>query len=269
MNHLFNLDPLVIAALHLPSFDGGAKARPMAWYEDYVLRNMAVFAEGGIPAVYLQDGTPTTGRASAKATAALAALGRMAQREFPRVHLGIIMRAHDPVAPLAVAHASGASFVRIKVYVGAMLKAEGIQQGCGMEAASYRQALGREDISILADVHDRMGSPLLEMPIEEAAGWAVRSAADGLILTGSTYEQSLEYLRNVRQSGVQRPLLLGGSANENNIAEVLQFADGVIVSSSLKRRDIRSDDVVLWDEEKISRFMDAARQGTPASLAGR
>ena len=257
--NLFDLQPLVITALHLPELGRGHKPISMNWLEDYVLKNLAVFAEGGVPAVILQEETLNPGQSRPENIAVLSALARIARHEFPDLHLGIIVQAHDPLAPLAIAHASGASFVRIKVFVGAMLKAEGIQQGCGVEARDYRAMLGREDIQILADVHDRTGYPVTDEPIETAAEWAGHHGADGLILTGFTYDESLQYLDSVRKSGIRKPLLLGGGADESNVAEVLEHAQGVIVSSALKRKDIAPDDLVLWDLDSVKRFMDAAR----------
>jgi len=257
-SNLFDLHPLVITALHLPELGKGHKPISMSWLEDYVLKNLAVFVKGGVPAVILQEETLNPNHARPENIAVMSALARIARHDFPGLHLGIIVQAHDPLAPLAIAHASGASFVRIKVFVGAMLKAEGIQQGCAVAARDYRALLGREDIQILADVHDRTGYPVAGEPIEVAAGWAAHSGADGLILTGFTYEESLQYLATVRQAGIQKPLLLGGGADESNVAEVLEHADGVIVSSALKRKDVSEDEIVLWDLDGIKRFMEAA-----------
>ncbi len=260
MKNLFNLDPLVITALHIPEPAPCNQPRSMNWLEDFVLTNLSIFAEGGVPAVILQDESLTTGPAQAEHIAIMAALGRQACREFPDLHLGVIFQAHDPFAPIAVANASGASFVRIKVFIGAMLKAEGIQNGCGIDAREYRSKLGRQDIQILADVHDRTGYSLVNVPIETASGWAVNAGADGLILTGHTYQESLHYLKTVRQAGFDRPLLMGGGVSLDTVTEVLKLAEGVIVSSALKCEHADPDDLIRWDKGKVQRFMDAARQ---------
>lgn len=257
-DNLFDLNPLVIVALHLPELRRGRKAISMSWLEDYVLQNTALFTECGVPAVILQEETLNTSTAFPESIAVLSVLGSIIHREFPRLQLGIIMQAHDGLSPLAVANACGASFVRLKVFVGAMVKSEGIQQGCGVAARDYRSAIDREDIKILADVHDRTGLPLTNIPIEMASEWAVRTGADGLILTGFTYEESLQHLARVRESGIQVPLFLGGGATEDNIGEVLQIANGVIVSSALKLKNPAPTDTILWDRDLVMRFMEAA-----------
>lgn len=255
---LIDLKPLVIAVLHLPELGIGHKPISMDWLDDYVLQNLSVFSKGGVRAVLLQDETLNSSQARPECVAIMAALARTAKHEFPDLHLGIIVQAHDPIAPLAIAHASGATFVRIKVFVGAMLKAEGIEEGCAIAARDYRAMLGREDIQILADVHDRTGFSVTSEPIEIAADWAAHSGADGLILTGFTYEESLRHLSAVRNAGVRKPLLLGGGADITNVAEVFGLADGVIVSTALKRKDTSPNDLVQWDLERVQRFMEAA-----------
>lgn len=258
-NDLFQLDPLVITALHLPELRH-MQDLSMNYLEDFVLQNMAVFVKGGIPAVILQEETLNTAQASAESIAVLSVLASKARAEYPQIQLGIIMQAHDGISPLAVAHASGASFVRLKVFVGAMLKSEGIEQGCGVAARNYREKIGREDIKILADVHDRTGLPMADIPIEIASEWAVRTGADGLILTGFSVEESIQYLKTVRESGITAPLIMGGGTTEDNVASVLKYANGVVVSSALKNSNPSPKDLVLWDIELVKRFMDRARK---------
>lgn len=259
MTNFLSTRPLVISALHLPDLGAPRKPISMAWLEDYVLQNMAIFMKGGLTAVFLQDETLNAGPARPETIAIMSSLGRLARREYPALQLGIIFQAHDPIAPIAVAYATGASFVRIKVFVGAMLKAEGVHEGCGIAARDFRHRLNGEDIAILADVHDRTGFPTIDVPIPVASRWAVHAGADALVLTGRTYAESLQFLQTVRDSGVTRPLLMGGSATEDNVREILQYADGVIVSTALKRKDSPPDDIIQWDIDAISRFMDAAR----------
>lgn len=259
MDNLFQLNPVVIVALHLPPFLRGQRNDPAA-LEDYLLQNLEVFSKGGVPAVIIQDETPITGPAYPETIAMMASLVRLGRREFPHIQYGVIIEAHDPVAPLAVAAACGASFVRIKVFVGAMLKSTGVQQGCGAEAAAYRHLLGRDDISILADVYDRTGFPIGEAPLERAERWAVQLGADGLVLTGGSFQESLEMLHSARERKLQRPLILGGSATTENVGQALAAADGVIVSSALTRRPSGPEDLVNWDLGKVDAFMEMARK---------
>jgi hypothetical protein len=257
---VFSPKPLVIAALHLPDF-ARSRGKSMAAYEDYVATNAKVFAEAGVPYIKLQDATRENGPAAADSIAMTAALARFLRAEVPDIGLGIIIEAHDPVAALSVAHASGADFVRLKVFVGGVMTAQGPRNGMGAEAVAFRAALGREDIAILADVHDRTAVPISSETPEFAAEWAQKTGADGLIITGSDFPDSLGRIRRARESGIKRPILLGGSVTVGNVAEALGTCDGVIVSTALMRKDVAPGDVLRWDLDLTRRFMDAARNG--------
>jgi predicted TIM-barrel enzyme len=151
--------------------------------------------------------------------------------------------------------------VRLKVYVGAMIKAEGVLEGLAYEAIQYRAQLHANNIQILADVYDRTGKPMGRMPLEEEARWAaVHCRADGVILTGLSFSESMEMLSEVSAADLGVPLLLGGGAKAENIKEVLQVADGVIVSSTFKALSgwTRESMLAEWEYERIQSFMDAA-----------
>ncbi|MGO4284869.1 BtpA/SgcQ family protein [Bosea sp. TAB14] len=255
---VFAARPLVIAALHLPDF-GKLRDKSMALLEDYVAINARVFAQAGIPYVKLQDQTREAGAMRASSLAITAALGRFIKSEFPDLGLGIIVEAHDPVAALSIAHAAGADFVRLKVFVGQAMTAQGPRTGMGAEALAFRAGLGREDIAILADVHDRTAVPMSSETAEFAAEWAQKTGADGLILTGADWADSLARIRRARDAGIKRPILLGGSVTEGNVAEALGVCDGVIVSTALMRKDAEPADALRWDIVRARCFMDAAR----------
>lgn len=255
---LLEQKPVIIGAVHLPLYGAWDPRRSIPEIEEYALANCGVFYQNGIRALYIQDENPEAGPAAPETIALLASLGRLIKKEYPGLELGIVTEAHDPKAAIAIATACGASFVRIKVFVGAMYKNAGILQGCGIEAAKYRVALGSR-VKIFADIHDRCGYPMQpEVPVEFDAQWAVRAGADALVLTGMTYRQSLEYLDACRESGIRVPMVMGGSVTAENIREVLEHCQGAVVSSSLMLDEAAPGSLIRWDGEKIRRFMDIA-----------
>lgn len=248
----------VVAALHLPSLRS-AQGRSLAYLEDYALTNARVFADAGVPAVMLQDQTREPGGARPETVAVVSTLGRMIRQAFPALRLGIIVQAHDAKAPLAIAHACGASFVRLKVFIAAAMTAEGPKHGLGVAALAARHALGREDIAILADVFDRTSVPMADIPPARAARWAEQLGANGLVLTGDSFADTLGRIQAARAVGVRRPLLVGGGVTKSNVAEAMQAADGVIVSTSLMLDGADPAALLRWDVEKAQRLMDRVR----------
>jgi len=256
--------PAIIAGLHLPPSPASNQTTslPMEQIIEFALRNTEKAVRAGVPALYIQDlaDLPIAPQVQPHTVAFLSVVGAAIHKEFPQLILGVCMMSHGAREPLAVAQAIGAQFVRIKVYTGAMVKAEGILQGCAYDAINYRKLIGAEDIAILADVYDRTGIPLGEMPLVEAARWAsVYCKADGLVLTGLSYAGSLKMLQEVQGAKLGVPLFLGGGAKAENVKEALQFCDGVVVSSSFKPVGGWTEESIKaeWDYERIAQFMQA------------
>ena len=91
-----------------------------------------------------------------------------------------------------MASASGADFVRIKVFVGAMMTPFGMETGQAFAAIRARNAFDAANVAIFADVHDRTGNPIASGGFAEDVDFAVRlGGADGLVVTGKDYAQTL------------------------------------------------------------------------------
>lgn len=253
---LFDCGPAVIAALHLPD---PADKRSMAWLEDYAVANARIFADAGIPWVKVQDQTRTDGPASSATIATLSALARLIRAEVPGLGIGIIIEAHDPEAALSVAAASGADFVRLKVFVGGAMTAFGPRYALAPRAVAHRASLGRPDIAILADVHDRTSVPLSFEGQPMAADWARKAGADGLVITGSSFADTQTRIAALRHQGLSMPILIGGGVTAENVAQAMACCDGVVVSSSLMRKEIDANEKVRWDATACAQFMEAAR----------
>lgn len=262
---LFENRTPVIVALHLPPFPGGPGGGwAIADIERFAVENAGVFAAGGADAVVVQDQTVSlAGDGDPAIVAPFAIAARAVRAAFPALPLGIIANHHGSRTPLAVAKAADAQFVRLKVYVGAMVKAGGIEQGCAVDALRYRAEIGADEVAIVADVFDRTGTPLGDATIEEASDWAARiGRADALVLTGRDFESSLDLIDRVRAARVGRPLLLGGGATTGNVATAVRHADGVIVSSALKRTEGTAEEIRArpWDERVVAQFVKACRE---------
>src|SRR6266481_1080708 len=179
-------------------------------------------------------------------------------RQRFRRPVGLNLLENDAEAMFAVASAASADFVRIKVFIGAMMTPFGIETAQSHAAIRARKAADAENIAIFADVHDRTGTPIASGGFEEDLVFATRlGGADGLVLTGKSYQQTLEYLAVARKVSAHVPILVGGGVNDTNFAEVVKVADGVIVSSSLKTS---ADAFGKFDREKIEAFMGAVRR---------
>jgi uncharacterized protein len=224
---------LSVAALPgSPTHDG----TPFAAIERAVVEDAQVLAEAGFDALLIQntgDGPP--GRDGDTATVAqLAVLGRVAV-DATGLPIGVSVLKNGVETAFAVALAIGAGFVRIKVYVGAVVGAEGIVEGRAMDALAVRRRLGLDGVTILADVHDRTSRVLGDVPFTEMVDWAlVHGRADGVVVTGLDVSGTVGMLSEVRRMQPEAVLVVGGGAQAGNVASLLALADGVIVGSALR-----------------------------------
>jgi hypothetical protein len=150
--------------------------------------------------------------------------------------LGINVLRNDPIAALAIAHTVGAKFIRANVHCGVYATDQGMIEGRADETLRYRRAIGCS-AAILADVHVKHASPMLQQSIEEAAEeTAYRGRADALIVSGSGTGKAtaMNDLYAVRKVVPDRPLLVGSGVNAQTVRDILQVADGVIVGTAVK-----------------------------------
>ena len=178
---------------------------------------------------------PALATAPPETIAFLSAIGWEIRRTLA-LPLGVNVLKNDAAAALAIAAAVDAAFVRLKVYVGAMLGAEGVLEPSAPQALRMRQRLG-STTPIWADLLDRTSVPLAPQPIEHLAEWATAfGGAAALVVTGSSWSQTLELAGRVRAAVPQTHLVIGGGVDQANVAQALEHVDGVIVGSALEER---------------------------------
>lgn len=126
----------------------------------------------------------------------------------------------------------------------------------------YRRELG-SDVKILADVlvkHARpLGSPNLTTAVQDTIE---RGLADAVILSGwsTGSPPNLEDLELAKAAAECTPVFIGSGANWENVSTLMQAADGVIVSSSLKRHGRRDQPI---DPIRVSQFVEAVHRSSP------
>lgn len=181
--------------------------------------------------------------------------------------IGINVLRNDARSAMAIANCVQADFIRVNVLTGVMATDQGLIEGEAHQLLRYRRELGR-DIKILADVlvkHARpLGSPNLTTAVQETIE---RGLADGVILSGwaTGSPPTLEDLELASAAASGTPVFIGSGANWENIPRLIQAADGVIVSSSLKRKEQIEQPI---DPIRVSQFVEAMRRSlSPSSSA--
>jgi membrane complex biogenesis BtpA family protein len=229
----------LVGMIHLPPLPGsiGYQGQPFDQIVEVAVRDAVALREAGFHAAILQNthDLPSTASVPPETVAFLSAVGWEVRREAG-LPLGVNVLKNDAEAALAVAAAVGAVFVRLKVFVGAMVGAEGVLEPAAPAALRMRQRLGTTT-EIWADLLDRTSVPLAPQPLDLVAEWAVKfGGAAVLIVTGADWSGTLAMVAEARRGAPLTPIAIGGGVNPANVGEALTHADVVIVGSALEER---------------------------------
>jgi membrane complex biogenesis BtpA family protein len=237
-----NVPKPLIGMLHLPPLPGAPRfAGDMKRLVDHVLRDADALASGGAHGLMLEnygDLPFYPDRVPAHVVAHMTALAVAVRQLFPKLPLGLNVLRNDGRSALAVAHASGASFIRVNVLCGARVADQGILHGMAHELLRERALLRAENIRILADVDVKHSAPLAPRPLEdEVADTLHRGLADGLIVSGSGTGRATDpgHVAAARAAAAGKaPVFVGSGVTARSLPEYLPHADGFIVGSAFK-----------------------------------
>jgi hypothetical protein len=166
----------------------------------------------------------------------------------------------DAKAPLAVAMATGACFVR-EVFTGVYESDMGLWQPDAAAMLRYRHTIDADHVKVFYNVTPEFASSLGTRTVgQRALSAVVSSLADGILVSGpmAGSEPDITWLQDAKQAvGDQVPVLLNTGAKAENIREFLRVADGVIVGSTLKVNGYTWNPV---DEQRVAEFMAAVKE---------
>ncbi|MBV8886467.1 MAG: BtpA/SgcQ family protein [Chroococcidiopsidaceae cyanobacterium CP_BM_RX_35] len=269
LNQLFKTPHPIIGVVHLlplptsPQWGGSIKA-----VIDRAEQEATALASGGVDGLIVENFFDAPFTKSQVDPAVVSTMTLIVQRLMNLVTLpmGINVLRNDAQSALAIATCVKAQFIRVNVLTGVMATDQGLIEGQAHQLLRYRRELG-SNVKILADVlvkHARpLGSPNLITAVQDTIE---RGLADGVILSGwaTGSPPNLEDLELATAAAEGTPVFIGSGANWENIATLMKAADGVIVSSSLKRHGRREQPI---DPIRVSQFVQAARQSTERKVS--
>jgi uncharacterized protein len=250
----------IIAMAHLqplpgtPLYDaaGGIDANVEA-----VVRDVEALQRAGVDAVMFgnEGDRPYVTRANPESLAAMAVI---VARVAPHVQVPFgVNYLWDPVASVALAHATGASFVR-EIFTGVYESDMGLWQPDAAAALRLRRNLGA-DCLLFYNINAEFASLIGDRSVVARAKGAVFAAlADGICVSGPMTGQPMEVsdLAAVKNAVGDVPVIANTGVRVDNVGDVLAVADAAIVGTSLKRG---GDTWQPVDVDRATRFMDAVR----------
>jgi membrane complex biogenesis BtpA family protein len=262
LNQLFKNPNPIIGVVHLlplptsPRWGGNLKV-----VIDRAEQEATALASGGVDGIIVENFFDAPFTKSQVDPAVVSAMTLVIHRLMNMVTLpiGINVLRNDAQSAMAIATCVKAQFIRVNVLTGVMATDQGLIEGQAHHLLRYRRELG-SDVKILADVlvkHARpLGSPNLTTAVQDTIE---RGLADAVILSGwaTGSPPNLEDLELATAAANGTPVFIGSGASWENISTLMQAADGVIVSSSLKRHGRRDQTI---DPIRVSQFVEAARR---------
>jgi membrane complex biogenesis BtpA family protein len=262
LEQMFGAPKYVIGMVHLLPLPGSPRwAGEVSEVLERAVADARALEAGGIDGLIVEnfgDAPFCKGRAEAHTVSAMT-LAVAAVREAVGIPVGVNVLRNDSKSALAIACVTGASFIRVNVHTGVMVTDQGFIEGDAYGTMRYRRQLGA-DVKILADVLVKHAAPLGQQSIERAAkDTAYRGLADALVVTGSgTGEPTeMEDLVRTKEAVPEIPVLVGSGVHEDNVAQLLSVADGVIVGTSLKQGGVTTNPI---DEKRVARLMAVVRE---------
>ena len=179
----------MIGVIHLPPLPGFAGSPGTDRLVQRALADAQVLAEAGADGVLVENeyDRPHEVASSARTVAVVTRIVTEVVRTVTRVPIGVELLLNDPCASIAVARASGASFIRTDYFVDRMSRPEhgGAMAIDPVGLLRYRESLGADHVLILADVQVKYAVMLEPRPVGASARDAHVHGADAVVVTGS------------------------------------------------------------------------------------
>jgi membrane complex biogenesis BtpA family protein len=246
IHSMFGAPRALIGVIHAGALPGTPWNRQsVAEIAEAAVAEARVYAAAGFHGLAIEnthDRPYLKGSVGPEIGAAMAVIGAEIRRAVS-LPLGIQVLAGANSWALAIAHACGASFVRVEGFVFAHVADEGLIESSAGALLRYRRTIGAENVRVFADIKKKHSAHAItaDVDIVETAKAAEFFRADGVIVSGVATGQPTDADEVRAVSGVVGiPALIGSGVSPENIANYAA-ADAFIVGSSVKRDGLWSN----------------------------
>ena len=270
LKNIFSTKNLIVGMVHFP---------PLLGYKDFPgldvcfkksLEDAKTLERGGVDAIMFENNydIPHQEFVGLETVAIMTFLVQKISKEIS-LPFGINVLWNDYKAALSIAKVTGASFIRVPVFVDSVKTQYGKIFAQPEKILSFREKIKASKVALFTDIHVKHAKLIEPKTISKSAKEAVKKGSDALIVTGKWTGDApnISDLQEVRKAvGKDFLILIGSGATKDNIATLLKYADGVIVGTALKTGKIRAKEVNLkpWQErislKKTREFVKAVKK---------
>lgn len=255
---IFNKEKeVVIGAVHFPPLLGFAEFPGFEIARDNALNDLKAFEEGGADAVIFENNydIPHTEFVGPEIGASMLLLG-LEIKKATTLPVGISVLWNDYKTALSIAKVLDLQFIRVPVFVDTVKTSYGIIEGNFDEIIKFRKQIQAEHIALFTDIHVKHAEILSPHTIIESAQMAIKEGSDGLIITGKWTGDAPDVgeLKSLKNAVGDFPIICGSGVDHRNVHELFAYANGAIVSTSLKEGANKQGEVnVKGYEQRINK----------------
>lgn len=261
-SEVFRKEKIIIASLYLPALPGspdyvtGTSLKDIIEFTRHELQELEA---GGMDSVCIgnQQNWPYEVGVNVETPALMTAVINETCKGL-KIPIGITVF-WDDLAAIAVAKATGASYVR-GVFRGAYAGEMGIISLNASDALRYRKLIDAETVHLMFMLRPILAKPIADRGLETEVKDAVwGSKPDAFALCGPIPGEAptFDELATVRKNAKGRPVVMNNGATPQNIAKVLEVCDGAVVATHLRKDEKASNP---FDAGKVRAFMKLVNQ---------
>ncbi len=254
----FRVKP-VIGVIHLPPLPGAPRYRgdDVDELAEYAAGEASKLLTAGVDGVIVENYGDKPFSIRVRNPLTLAAMTvvvrRVAEEVQYQIPVGVSLLRNSGPEAIAVAFASGASFVRVNAYCEPRVAPEGILEPVMREVEEVRALIPRR-VQVLADIDCKHSKPLTHAynAIEAARECVDRGDPDAIIVTGgrTSTPPPPGYVAAIAAS-LAKPVLVGSGITPDNIRLYWNIASGFIVGTYLKEKGVTRNPVDVSRAKKL------------------
>lgn len=255
---LFNKKPIIGMVHLLPLPSSPLYAGNLEAIEKRAIEDVKALLDGGIDAFIVENfgDVPYDNTISLEAYSVMLSITNKI-KQMTHIPFGLNIQYNCIEHEWSMAYASKADFIRVESFVENRIGTHGISYASAPKLMRMKQQYPA-DCMIFSDINVKHTYPMAEIKLEDAAHEAIESGSNAIIITGKATGQNpkIEDVKELKEKLNDIPLLIGSGVNAKNVNEFLQYADGIIVGSSLK---VDGDVYKGIDPIRVKEFMNIVK----------